>query len=206
MLAFRSLDPFRALREPDRRRRDEERLSRSEQRTLSKTQNNHLTGKAPYQVRIPFPPAKSPVRTLEGWYPTPDARSRDSARNKNGQTCGANTAAATASLASLVQCLSPLRQSSPMAELRKQHRANPPLITTIFPRRGYCRLSAMSDDQSPIASCIATASAHSLAIIRDAKCRPTGTQLEDTRGERWLVDGHCGADHSRTLARACART
>src|SRR5580692_1454207 len=49
MLAFRSLDPFRALREPDRRRRDEERLSRSGQRTLSKTQNNHLTGKAPYK-------------------------------------------------------------------------------------------------------------------------------------------------------------
>ena len=49
MLAFRSLDPFRALREPDRSRRDEERLSRSEQRTLSKTQNNHLTGKAPYK-------------------------------------------------------------------------------------------------------------------------------------------------------------
>src|SRR6201984_3242591 len=49
MLAFRSLDPFRALREPDRRRRDEERLSRSEQRTLSKTKNNRLTGKAPYK-------------------------------------------------------------------------------------------------------------------------------------------------------------
>src|ERR1700731_240934 len=48
-LAFRSLDPFRALREPDRRRRNEERLSRSEQRTVSKTQNNHLTGKAPYK-------------------------------------------------------------------------------------------------------------------------------------------------------------
>jgi hypothetical protein len=30
LLPFRSLDPFRALREPDRRRRDEERLSRSE--------------------------------------------------------------------------------------------------------------------------------------------------------------------------------
>ena len=28
VLPFRSLDPFRALREPDRRRRDEERLSR----------------------------------------------------------------------------------------------------------------------------------------------------------------------------------
>src|SRR5712671_639448 len=54
MLAFRSLDPFRALREPDRRRRDEERLSRSEQRTLSKTQNNHLTGKAPYKFESPF--------------------------------------------------------------------------------------------------------------------------------------------------------
>src|SRR5260370_13441669 len=49
MLAFRSLDRFGALREPDRRRGDEERLSRSEQRTLSKTQNNHLTGKAPYK-------------------------------------------------------------------------------------------------------------------------------------------------------------
>src|SRR5438132_8130759 len=54
MLAFRSLDPFRALREPDRRRRDEERLSRSEQRTLSKTQNNHLTGKAPYRFESCF--------------------------------------------------------------------------------------------------------------------------------------------------------
>src|SRR6202521_6378384 len=49
MLAFRSLDPFRALREPDRRRRDEERLSRSEQRTLSKTKTTPLTGKAPYR-------------------------------------------------------------------------------------------------------------------------------------------------------------
>src|SRR5438270_14084590 len=47
MLAFRSLDPFRALREPDRRRRDEERLSRSEQRTDYK--NDCLTGKAPYR-------------------------------------------------------------------------------------------------------------------------------------------------------------
>src|SRR5207248_11002796 len=49
LLAFRSLDPFRALREPDRRRRDEERLSRSEQRTLSKTKTTPLTGKAPYR-------------------------------------------------------------------------------------------------------------------------------------------------------------
>src|SRR6202035_1362133 len=54
MLAFRSLDPFRALREPDRRRRDEERLSRSEQRTLRKTQKNHLTGKAPYKFESGF--------------------------------------------------------------------------------------------------------------------------------------------------------
>src|SRR5580700_1580476 len=99
MLAFRSLDPFRALREPDRRRRDEERLSRSEQRTLSKTQNNHLTRKAPYKfesgllqrgvsnepcgcrerrtrvglrVRIRFAPAGSPLRTRSGtlrWTP-----------------------------------------------------------------------------------------------------------------------------------------
>src|SRR5256885_13379025 len=37
LLAFRSLDPFRALRGPDRRRRDQERLSRSEQRTGNKT-------------------------------------------------------------------------------------------------------------------------------------------------------------------------
>src|SRR6266446_6249387 len=55
MLAFRSLDPFRALREPDRRRRDEERLSRSEQRTLSKTKTTPLTGKAPYRFESLYP-------------------------------------------------------------------------------------------------------------------------------------------------------
>jgi hypothetical protein len=72
MLAFRSLDPFRALREPDRRRRDEERLSRSEQRTLSKTQNNHLTGKAPYkfesgllQRRVSRPAKVTPAQKAE---------------------------------------------------------------------------------------------------------------------------------------------
>src|ERR1700720_1000309 len=54
LLAFRSLDPFRALREPDRRRRDEERPSRSEQRTLSKAKNNRLTGKAPYKFESCF--------------------------------------------------------------------------------------------------------------------------------------------------------
>jgi hypothetical protein len=48
LLPFRSLDPFRPLREPDRRRRDEERLSRSEQRTANKPKD-HLTGKAPYR-------------------------------------------------------------------------------------------------------------------------------------------------------------
>ena len=56
-LAFRSLDPFRALREPDRRRRDGERPSRSEQRTLSKNQKQRLDRKSPIQVRIHLPPA-----------------------------------------------------------------------------------------------------------------------------------------------------
>ena len=56
LLAFRSLDPFRALREPDRRRRDEERPSRSEQRTLSK---HYLTGKAPYKF-VSSPSCKEP--------------------------------------------------------------------------------------------------------------------------------------------------
>src|SRR5206468_2180309 len=67
MLAFRSLDPFRALREPDRRRRDEERLSRSEQRTLSKTQNNHLTGKAPYKFERGILHLMSPERRMLHW-------------------------------------------------------------------------------------------------------------------------------------------
>src|SRR6516165_3840258 len=47
-LAFRSLDLFRALREPDRRRRDEKRPCRSEQKTAT-NQNDYLTGKAPYK-------------------------------------------------------------------------------------------------------------------------------------------------------------
>jgi hypothetical protein len=44
------------LREPDRRRRDEERPSRSEQRTLSKhyLSKHYLTGKAPYKFVSPF--------------------------------------------------------------------------------------------------------------------------------------------------------
>ena len=58
-LAFRSLDPFRALREPDPRRRDEERPSRSEQRTLSKNQKQRLDRKSPIQVRIRLPPPAS---------------------------------------------------------------------------------------------------------------------------------------------------
>src|SRR6201993_3697849 len=49
-LAFRSLDPFRALREPDRRRRGEERLFRSEQKTGNKPKRL-LDRKSPIQVR-----------------------------------------------------------------------------------------------------------------------------------------------------------
>src|SRR5499425_896859 len=49
-LAFRSLDPFRALREPDRRRRDEERPFRSEQKTGNKPKRL-LDRKSPIQVR-----------------------------------------------------------------------------------------------------------------------------------------------------------
>src|SRR5438132_5617347 len=52
-LTFRSLDPFRALREPDRRRRDEERPSRSEQRT-DNIPKDYLTGKAPYKFESPI--------------------------------------------------------------------------------------------------------------------------------------------------------
>src|ERR1700731_1637920 len=77
MLAFRSLDPFRALREPDRRRRDEERLSRSEQRTLSKNPKQPLDRKSPIQVRIHFPPAASRVRTGPGSTPFQEGRRRE---------------------------------------------------------------------------------------------------------------------------------
>src|SRR5262249_53043163 len=58
LLPFRSLDPFRALREPDRRRRDEEPLSRSEQRT-DNNPKKRLDRKSPIQVRIRLSPAAS---------------------------------------------------------------------------------------------------------------------------------------------------
>src|SRR5690349_896644 len=48
-LAFRSLDPFRALREPDCRRRDEKRPFPLRTKNFTTTQNNRLTGKAPYK-------------------------------------------------------------------------------------------------------------------------------------------------------------
>src|SRR5262245_65132147 len=47
-LAFRSLDPFRALREPDRKRRDEERPFRSNKEPGT-NQNDCLTGNAPHK-------------------------------------------------------------------------------------------------------------------------------------------------------------
>ena len=73
-LAFRSLDPFRALREPDRRRRDEERPfplrtknSQQNPTTISDQLPIHgekpLDRKSPIQVRICLPPAVSLVRT-----------------------------------------------------------------------------------------------------------------------------------------------
>ncbi len=66
-LAFRSLDPFRALREPDPRRRDEERPSRSEQRTLSKNQKQRLDRKSPIQVRTPL--SRRRVTQTRSWRP-----------------------------------------------------------------------------------------------------------------------------------------
>src|SRR5205085_5885635 len=65
LLPFRSLDPFRALREPDRRRRDEERLFRSEQGTDT-NQKRLLDRKSPIQVRILLPPAGSPCELTFG--------------------------------------------------------------------------------------------------------------------------------------------
>src|SRR5215472_12811134 len=49
LLAFRSLDPLRALRGSDRRRRDEERPFPLRTKNWQQTKNNHLTGKAPYK-------------------------------------------------------------------------------------------------------------------------------------------------------------
>src|SRR5215467_3506489 len=63
LLPFRSLDPFHAYREPDRRRRDEERGFPAPNKEPPTNQKHDLTGKAPYKVRIRFPPAKSQLRT-----------------------------------------------------------------------------------------------------------------------------------------------
>ena len=60
---FGPLTPFRALREPDRRRRDEERLCRSEQRTGNKPKPP-LDSKSPIQVRIRLPPPASHTANL----------------------------------------------------------------------------------------------------------------------------------------------
>src|SRR5437773_3966877 len=62
LLAFRSLDPFRALREPDRRRRDEERPSPLRTKNLLQTKNDYLTGKAPYRFESPRPLHKPNAR------------------------------------------------------------------------------------------------------------------------------------------------
>ena len=55
-LAFRSLDPFRALREPDRRQRDEERSSPLRTKNCYRSQKveNRLTRKAPNKPHDDF--------------------------------------------------------------------------------------------------------------------------------------------------------
>ena len=52
-LAFRSLDPFRALREPDRRRRDEKRPFPLRTKNCQHNPKQPLDSKSPIQVRIP---------------------------------------------------------------------------------------------------------------------------------------------------------
>src|ERR1700756_1168226 len=63
VLPFRSLDPFRALREPDRRRRDEKRPFPLRTKNRQRNPKQPLDRKSPIQVRIHSPPAKSHVRT-----------------------------------------------------------------------------------------------------------------------------------------------
>ena len=62
-LAFRSLDPFRALREPDCRRRDEKRPFPLRTKNCQHNPKQPLDRKSPIQVRIRFPPAVSLMRT-----------------------------------------------------------------------------------------------------------------------------------------------
>ena len=60
LLALRTLDPFRALREPNCRRRDEERpFPLRTKNCEQKPNNNHLTGKAPGQVSSELGPPAS---------------------------------------------------------------------------------------------------------------------------------------------------
>jgi hypothetical protein len=49
LLQFQSLDPFRAYREPDRRRRDEERGFLAPNKEPPTNQKHDLTGKTPYR-------------------------------------------------------------------------------------------------------------------------------------------------------------
>src|SRR5215469_13482290 len=97
MLPFRSLDPFRPLREPDRRRWDEERLSRSEQRTANKPKD-HLTGKAPYRFESGSLQRRVSNELLEGGVTSEPARPRVKAtRGQNRRTKARCAIAALAS-------------------------------------------------------------------------------------------------------------
>jgi hypothetical protein len=58
-LAFRSLDPFRAFREPDCRRWDEKRPFPLRTKNCQHNPEQPLDRKSPIQVRISFPPAES---------------------------------------------------------------------------------------------------------------------------------------------------
>src|SRR5207245_6106615 len=72
-LAFRSLDPFRALREPDCRRRDEKRPFPLRTKNCQHNPKQPLDRKSPIQVRIHLPPAGESARRTMGFRQgTPD--------------------------------------------------------------------------------------------------------------------------------------
>ena len=62
-LAFRSLDPFRALREPDCTRRDEKRPFPLRTKNCQHNPKQPLDRKSPIQLRISLPPAERPLQT-----------------------------------------------------------------------------------------------------------------------------------------------
>ena len=118
-LAFRSLDPFRALREPDCRRRDEKRPFPLRTKNCQHNPKQPLDRKSPIQLRIPLAPAASQANSVPRRNSLGSARSRARCMNPANSTGEAGRASPYCAAARAARRASPPERAAGFSSLER---------------------------------------------------------------------------------------